>query len=219
MERSGLTVEETVQMMIHVSRRVQESENLLTRADQVVGDGDHGVGMARGFVAVQRLLESHMHTDIGDVFQGIGRSLMTSIGGASGAVFGTLFRAGASEFGGVVSFDSKALSLLLQNGLQGVKDRGKANVGDKTLVDALEPAALVARETVELPLAQSMGRVVAAAMHGMEKTKQMVANVGKAKTLGERSLGHPDPGALSMALMLSFMMEYVTGALESQSPV
>lgn len=107
-------------------------------------------------------------------------------------------------------FDSQALSHILSDGLAAVKQRGKAQAGDKTMVDALEPAALKAQEVTSAPLDGALPAVTEAAREGMEKTKDMVAAIGKAKTLGQRSLGHPDPGAVSTYLILKFMTEYVT---------
>jgi dihydroxyacetone kinase-like protein len=135
---------------------------------------------------------------------------MAAVGGASGAVFGTLFRGGARNLAGRQVFDAAALADLLGDGLEAVKDRGRAQPGDKTMVDALEPAADRAREWVDTPLVEALAATVEAARLGMESTRDMVATVGKAKTLGERSLGHPDPGAISTYLILKFMAEYVT---------
>ncbi len=210
MGKSQLSLQEAREMFVHLSRRMVESKELLTRADQAIGDGDHGVGMARGFEAVHQQLEGQAFTTIGELLQAIGMALMMSIGGAAGPVFGTLFRGGAKRLGEQHLFDSKTLSLVLLDGLQAVKERGGAKAGDKTVVDALEPAALKSKELASAPLDESLIAVTEAARQGMEDTKEMVATVGKAKTLGERSLGHPDPGAVSTYLILKFMMEYVT---------
>jgi dihydroxyacetone kinase-like protein len=197
-------------MLLAVARQMQASKDLLTRADQAVGDGDHGVGMARGFEAVQRLLEGQTYATIGDLLKAVGRSLMAAVGGAAGAVFGTLFSAGGSALSQAEVFDSQALAAMLLAGQRAVQERGKARPGDKTMVDALEPAAQMAQAKAALPLAESLRCVVEAAEQGLANTKGMVARVGKAKTLGERSLGHPDPGALSTVLLLEFMLEFVT---------
>jgi dihydroxyacetone kinase-like protein len=137
-------------------------------------------------------------------------ALVTSIGGAAGAVFGTLFRGGSKPLKEKEVFDAEALSLLLLEGLAAVKKRGKAKPGDKTMVDALEPAALESQNDTAFPLDQALIAITEAARLGMEKTKDMIATVGKARTLGERSLGHPDPGAISTYLILKYMLEYVT---------
>jgi dihydroxyacetone kinase-like protein len=199
-------------MLIHLSDRMVESKDLLTQADKAIGDGDHGVGMARGFEAVRLKLEDATFAALDEMLKGVGMTLMTSVGGAAGAVFGTFFRGGAKRVGGRKVFDSESLSFMLRDGLQAVKDRGKAKPGDKTMVDALEPAALKSQELTSAPLDACLAAVTEAAREGMEATKNMVASVGKAKTLGERSLGHPDPGAVSTYLILKYMTEYVTGS-------
>ncbi len=210
MGKSQLSLQEAKEMFIHLSKGMVESKDLLTQADKAIGDGDHGVGMARGFEAVHQRLEGQAFTTIDELLKAIGMALMMSVGGASGPVFGTLFRGGAKRLGGQHIFDSKTLSLILLDGLQAVKERGRAKPGDKTMVDALEPAALKSKELTSAPLDESLIAVTEAARQGMERTKEMVASVGKAKTLGERSLGHPDPGAISTYLILKFIMEYVT---------
>lgn len=212
MGKSQLGLQEVQEMFIHLSKGMEASKDLLTQADKVIGDGDHGVGIARGFEAVCQKLEGQTFSALDELLKTIGMALMTSVGGASGAVFGTWFRGGARRLSGRHVFDSEALALMLVDGLRAVQDRGKAKPGDKTMVDALEPAASKAQELKSAPLDESLVAVTQAAREGMERTKDMVAKVGKAKTLGERSLGHPDPGALSTYLMLQLMMEYVIGS-------
>jgi dihydroxyacetone kinase-like protein len=211
MGRSQLSLQETREMFIHLSNRMVESKDLLTQADKAIGDGDHGVGMARGFEAVHQKLEAGAFTTLDELVKAVGMALMTSVGGAAGAVFGTFFKGGAKRLGDRPIFDSEALSLVLLDGLDAVKARGKAELGDKTMVDALEPAALKSQELAAAPLDESLAAVTEAAREGMEATRDVVAKVGKAKTLGERSLGHPDPGAISTYLILKYMTEYVTG--------
>jgi dihydroxyacetone kinase-like protein len=199
-------------MFIHLSDRMVESKDLLTQADKAIGDGDHGVGMARGFEAVRLKLEDATFAALDELLKEVGMALMSSVGGAAGAVFGTFFRGGAKRVGSREVFDSESLSFMLRDGLQAVKDRGKAKPGDKTMVDALEPATLKSQDLTSAPLDECLAAVTEAAREGMEATKDMVASVGKAKTLGERSLGHPDPGAVSTYLILKYMTEYVTGS-------
>jgi dihydroxyacetone kinase-like protein len=209
MSKSELNCEETRQMFMRVAVRMEESKDMLSEADRAVGDGDHGVGMARGFAAVQQKLQQRSFAALDELLKAVGMALLTSIGGAAGAVFGALFMGGARSLKGQDSLTSEVLSLFLNDGLQAVQERGKARVGDKTMVDALALAAQQAQTTVALPLDEALPSVAEAARQGMEKTKQMVAAVGKARTLGERSLGYADPGAISMYLILSFMAEYV----------
>jgi dihydroxyacetone kinase-like protein len=209
MGKSELTITEATAMFLHVAARMQESEDLLTQADKAVGDGDHGIGMARGFAAVQAKLEAAPPGTVAELLKTTGMALITSVGGASGASFGTLFRGGARNMATETVFDSETLARLLGDGLAAVQERGKAKPGDKTMVDALAPAAATAAEMAAAPLDQALPPVVAAARTGLEKSKAMVATTGKAMALGQRALGYVDPGALSMVLILEAMAEYV----------
>ena len=204
-----MTLEETRQMFMHVAMGIEQNKDLLTQADKAIGDGDHGVGMARGFSAVREKLDAQTFTTVDAVLKAIGMALMTSIGGAAGAIFGTWFTGAAKGLSQQETFDGQTLATVLSSGLAAVKKRGRAKAGDKTMVDALEPAALAAKELVSLPLDETLEAVTEAARQGVERTKEMTATIGKAKTLGERSLGHADPGAISTYLILKFMFEYV----------
>ncbi|MWN90824.1 dihydroxyacetone kinase subunit L [Gilliamella sp. Pra-s65] len=198
-------------MMLFTAEKMIESEPTLTSLDQIVGDGDHGIGMKRGFAAIIVLLqdERFQQTNIGDFFIQIGTKLMTSMGGASGAIFGTLFRAGGKSITGITEFDSSALSTLLNEGWQAVYQRGNAKPGDKTMVDALAASATTASRLTTLKLKDALPKIAQSAMEGAEKTKQMIAVFGRAKNLGERAIGHMDPGSVSMAYILKFMNEYI----------
>ncbi len=209
MKKSEITLKETADMLISVAQKMIESKDILTQADKAIGDGDHGIGMARGFEAVEKKIKEGTFNSIGDLLNIIGTTLLTTIGGASGAIFGTFFKGGAKNLGNTKIFDSKALSSMLSDGLEAVKQRGKAKLGDKTMVDALEPAGLKSKETSKRTLQEALEAVSQASRLGMEKTKDMVATLGKAKTLGERSLGYPDPGAISLHLIIKFMAEFL----------
>jgi len=212
-----VTVQGAREMFLQVSKKMEESKDLLTQVDKAIGDGDHGIGMARGFKTVYQRLESQSFETIGELLKSIGMTLMTTVGGAAGAIFGTFFTGGAKNLNRQYIFDCKALSLMLSDGLQAVKERGKAKVGDKTMVDALEPAALKSAELLSATLSETLGAVTEAARQGMEKTREMVATIGKAKTLGGRSLGHPDPGAVSSYLLLKYMSEYIESSCTRSS--
>ena len=134
---------------------------------------------------------------------------MTSMGGASGAIFGTLFRAGGKSIAGETELNTAILSTLLNEGWQAVYQRGKAKPGDKTMVDALAAAAITASELTTSTLKSALPQIAQSAMQGAEKTKQMVAVFGRAKNLGERTIGHMDPGSVSMAYILKYMNQYI----------
>ncbi|MGX9520169.1 dihydroxyacetone kinase subunit DhaL [Vibrio mediterranei] len=195
-------------MMAYVAKNMVDSEPMLTKYDQAIGDGDHGIGMERGFLAVQTLLTDEFKPeDVSKLMLKIGSTMMATMGGASGAIFGTLFRSGAKSIKGAEQLDTETLATFLAGGLQGVYDRGGAKPGDKTMIDALV-AAVEASEKLSGDLTKNLPAIAAASKQGVEATRDMIATTGKAKTLGERSLGHPDPGAVSMSLILQFMSEY-----------
>jgi dihydroxyacetone kinase-like protein len=196
-------------MFVHVAHEMVTKQDLLTQADKAIGDGDHGIGMTRGFEAVLQKLNQKNFDSVGAMLQNIGTTLLMSIGGAAGAIFGTWFRGAAASLMDHMVFDSEALAKMLTDGLSAVKDRGKAKPGDKTMVDALEPAASKAREMTHQPLDTALSAAVDAAQNGMEQTKHMIATLGKAKTLGKRAVGYPDPGAVSTYLILKFMTAYL----------
>ena len=134
---------------------------------------------------------------------------MARTGGAAGAVFGTFFTAGSAALADCDALDGAHFAKFLQLGLEGVEKRGGAGEGQKTMIDALAPAARAAASVRQEPLPVVVGVAADAATAGVEATKDMIATTGKARTLGERSLGHPDPGALSMSLILEAMRDFV----------
>lgn len=208
MERTHLNIEETRQMFVYLANQMIASKDALTQADKAIGDGDHGIGMAKGFEAVRAKIESQEFVSLSELLNTVGFALMTSVGGASGAIFGTLYQGAATEMDDRTVFDAEALSNLLVHGLAAVKKRGKAKPGDKTMVDALEPAAMAAEAHRSKPLTAALSAVSEAAEKGMQNTKAMVATMGRAKSLGDRALGHPDPGAVSIHLILNSMADF-----------
>ena len=209
MRKKELSLSETKEMFLYVAEQMIASKDILTKADMAIGDGDHGIGMANGFQAVMDKLNAEEFTSLGGMSKAIGVALMMSIGGASGAIFGTLYQGAAKPLAKHTTFSSTALSILLQTGLEAVIKRGKANPGDKTMVDALAPAAKEAQKQCDSDLLEALTAVSMAAQQGMEATKDMIAKVGRAKSLNERSLGHIDPGAISTHLQLNFMARFV----------
>ncbi len=200
-------------MMLRVADAIIEAEPMLSQADRDLGDGDHGLGMKRGMEAVKAQLEPMEPSSVEQVFVTTGTAMMTSMGGASGALFGTVFRAGGKALAGRATFDSEGLALLLEAALEGVMKRGGAKPGDKTMIDALAPAAAKARESNALPLTDALKAVSEAAESGKEASKNMIAQFGRAKTLGKACLGFPDAGACSVVVMLKTMSGSVVNGL------
>ena len=200
-----------VQEAFHrIAERVIASKDMLTQADQAIGDGDHGIGMARGFEAVEDMLQTKPLNTIGEVFFNTGSSLLASIGGASGAIFGSFFMGAGKALQGAEILDTAGYQKALAAGLAMVKKRGNASIGDKTMVDALEPAVNAAEQYSGSSLEELAILAAEASRAGMEKTKTFTAKIGKAKTLGERTLGHADPGAISITLIFEAIKEYIS---------
>lgn len=209
MSREALGVREVVAMLESMADCIIENEPRLSEADRNIGDGDHGLGMKRGMEAAkQKLAEGDFET-VDQAFTAVGMAMMSSMGGASGAIFGTLFRHGGKAVEGNDRLDSLGWAGFLRQAADGVTSRGKAQPGDKTIVDAMAPAAEAATVRAEDGLSAAMEATAEAAEAGLEKTKGMVAKFGRAKSLGDAAIGHPDAGALSFALMMRAMSDYV----------
>ena len=196
--------------MLYVADGIISKVDFLTEADSL-GDSDHGTGMSNGFEALKTKISGADFDDLGELFGKCGMGIMMSAGGASGAVFGTLFRGGGASLKGKTELDSAGFAAFLRYGLEAVMKRGGAKPGDKTMIDALAPAAEAAEAGIEKPLDQLINTAYEAARKGSDETGNMIATLGRMKTLGERTLGHPDPGSITMYLILEYMAEFVSG--------
>jgi dihydroxyacetone kinase-like protein len=194
----------TVAVIKRIASVLHDQRQYLTDLDAAIGDADHGSNMDRGFTAVDAKLEGFEAQDIGAVLKLVASTLISTVGGASGPLYGTAFlRAGTSLAGkSTASVDDCAAAL--NAAVQGIRDRGKAVPGEKTMLDALVPAqeAFGAAASEGLDLVEAFTRAADAAEAGAESTIPMLATKGRASYLGERSIGHKDPGATSSALLL-----------------
>ena len=181
----------------------------LSRLDGAIGDGDHGTNMDRGMKKALERLEATDGDDIGASLKAVGMALVSSVGGAAGPLYGTLFLQMGQATAGKSEIDLAGFTEALDAGVQGVIRRGKAEPGDKTMLDALGPALEVLRGAGDDDAAGALGRATEAAREGMEATVPMVARKGRASYLGERSVGHQDPGATSSHLLLKTAAEAV----------
>lgn len=195
-------------MLAAVARAVLDRVDDLTDADLAIGDGDHGIGMRRGFEAVEMVMEAPP-PGIDGVFRAAGMAIMSNTGGAAGAVFGSVFTAGAAAFAMQEEITAEGFTAFLTAAEGAVQRRGGVAEGAKTMLDALAPAARAAAGADDLQAATAAA--AKAALAGVEATKAMIATTGKARSLGERSIGHPDPGAISMSIILGAMRDYVAG--------
>lgn len=197
----SLDLDAVKRMLTVAADRVIAARDTLTKADQAIGDGDHGVTMERAFIAARAAIATKPAQTAGDVFKHAGMAILGAGGGASGAVFGTFFIGAAKPLASAL-LGGPEFAAALAAGLAAVQARGKAKPGDKTMVDALAPAAAAAQQRSGEDVAAVMTAAAKAARAGSDATRAMVAATGKAKTLGERSLGHVDPGSVSLALLL-----------------
>lgn len=193
----------------HAAALIHEQRIYLTELDAAIGDADHGFNLDRGFAAVADALPDDPAADAGIVLKTAGMRLIATVGGASGPLYGTAFRRAGKQLEGYQQLDAPQVLVMLQSMLDGVTTMGKAELGDKTMVDALAPAvqAFAATLHVEQPLALALANTAAAAQAGAIATIPLVARRGRASYLGERSAGHQDPGATSMALILRALAE------------
>jgi dihydroxyacetone kinase-like protein len=183
---------------------VTDNADDLTALDSAIGDADHGSNMRRGMTAVVAKLDAAPDAAPATLLKTAGMTLVSTVGGASGPLYGTFFLRMATASGEVTSLDGPAFAKALRAGLEGVVARGKAEAGDKTMYDALAPAvdALDSALAAGVPLGDALGRAAEAADRGRDATVPMLARKGRASYLGERSVGHQDPGATSSALLV-----------------
>ncbi len=209
MPQATLSKDEVKAMLILACERIIAAEPMLSEADRNLGDGDHGLGMQRGMTAAIEKLNAGEVESIEKAFSTVGMAMMSSMGGASGAIFGTFFRNGGKALAGKEIFDAAGLAAFLRAGVDGVKQRGGAAVGDKTCVDAMEPAANQAAEVANESLPEAIKAVAAATEAGTEASKAMIAKFGRAKTLGEGCIGFPDAGACSVVVIINAFRDFI----------
>ena len=183
---------------------IEAEKDTLSELDGAIGDGDHGVNMAKCFREVKKKLAESTAADMNALFNDVGMVVLNSVGGAMGALYGTFFLKMAQESAGKSELGLNDLVSMFQTAEQGILDIGKASPGDKTLIDTLSPAVRAleqsARNGLALPVA--LENFDQAAQQGMESTKDMLAKMGRASRLGERTIGHQDAGATSCYFIL-----------------
>ena len=201
-----------ISWMNEINASVRAERDHLVQLDAAIGDGDHGTNMTRGFEAVVQALAADGSLPPGRLLVLAGRTLVSTVGGASGPLWGSALRSGGRVLGEQPSFDGPQLVEVLAAALASVKDLGTAALGDKTMVDALEPAVETLRERIAAgdPLPEAVDQAAAAAEAGMRATIPLQARKGRASYLGERSVGHQDPGATSTALIVRALQRAVT---------
>ncbi|HEX9029194.1 MAG TPA: dihydroxyacetone kinase subunit DhaL [Anaerolineales bacterium] len=183
---------------------IAANNQYLTQLDAAIGDADHGANMNRGFQAVLAKLPGVADKDLGTIFKTVGMTLISTVGGAGGPLYGTFFIQAGTALAGKQEISLEDWIAALESAIQGVKNRGKAEPGDKTMMDALLPALQAAKDAAASgqSMEEALRRSAQAAEEGMKATIPLVARKGRASYLGERSAGHQDPGATSTFMML-----------------
>ena len=208
----SLTSKQIIEWLRFTGKVLEENRDYLTELDAAIGDADHGINMDRGFKKVVSQLSVLAEKDTGEIFKGAGMALISSVGGASGPLYGTFFlRAGAAA-SGKYELSPGEVADVLKAGLAGVIERGKARPGDKTMVDALAPGieTFIGAISDGAEITTALKQAADATEQGMKNTIPLRAKKGRASYLGERSVGHQDPGATSTYLILKALFDVVS---------
>jgi phosphoenolpyruvate---glycerone phosphotransferase subunit DhaL len=192
---------------------VEENAAALTRLDAAIGDGDHGTNMARGFRAVLQRLDGLADKDFSSVFRAVSMALIGKVGGAAGPLYGSFYLGMGKQLGATEEASDADLAAALRAGYDSVVARGKAQVGDKTMLDAWDPALRALDEAISegVELGPALDRATAAAEEGVKATIPLIARKGRASYLGARSRNHQDPGATSSHLILEALADVANG--------
>jgi dihydroxyacetone kinase-like protein len=203
------TVGDVVKCLRKMSDVMHENKEYLTELDSAIGDADHGINMDRGFQAIAKKLSELVDNDIGGILKTCGMTLITTVGGASGPLYGTAFLQAGTALAGKQELEPGDLLVAGEAALKGILMRGKAILGDKTMVDALTPAIAALKEALATgaKAAEALEKASIAAETGMKGTIPIQARKGRASYLGERSIGHQDPGATSSFLLIRTMAQ------------
>ena len=199
-----INVKQMLAIFAAIAKRIETEKDFLTELDNEIGDGDHGINLARGFKSVEAKLATFADKDIGAILKGVGMELVSTVGGASGPLYGTAFMKAGNACKGKFELTDAEFVAAFEAAIGGVKMRGKAVEGEKTMLDSLCPACNALKSALDggKNLVDALIDAVNAAVQGVEYTKTIIATKGRASYLKERSLGHQDPGATSSLYML-----------------
>ena len=206
-----MNVEGVMGVLRAMSRRMEAEKDFLTQLDNEIADGDHGINMARGFAAVEKKLPELADKDIGTILKTVGMTLVSVVGGSAGPLYGTAFLKSGLAMAGKTEVSPDDFLACMKVAVEGIQQRGRAVRGEKTMLDAMIPAAeaMASARQAGGDAKAVLIAGIAAAHEGVEFTKTIVATKGRASYIGERSLGHQDPGATSFA----FLLEAIAGCL------
>lgn len=211
--KETISTPEVAAMLRAAADRIRASHKLLTELDSVTGDGDHGTAMLRSMDALEQTMDAMPGAELGEVLTKSGWAVMSAAGGSTGPLLGTFFIGMASGLGEADELDGAAVAAMIRRGVAEMQQHTQAQVGDKTMMDALLPAdAALEKHGADTAPGELLALAAEAAAAGAERSKDMRAKFGRARNLGDRVLGHADPGATSMALILAGFAEAVNEA-------
>lgn len=187
--------------------KIFEKRDELSELDRAIGDSDHGVNLSRGFQKIKEESSIFSKLNYSEIANKMAMILISNVGGASGAIYGTGLMRVAQSLKGVEELDRDKVGVALGAMVEGIKFRGKAIAGEKTMLDTLEPVEKIFQESKELSICEFLDKIEEVAQEGMESTKDMLATKGRASYLGERSIGHIDPGAMSSYIIVKTICE------------
>nr|VZR98221.1 PEP-dependent dihydroxyacetone kinase 2, ADP-binding subunit DhaL [Mycoplasma feriruminatoris] len=207
----SLNIDGVKKILLKMAEVIEINKEELTQLDQVIGDGDHGHNLSRGFLKVKEELENNTYTDIASMLKKVAMILISNVGGASGPLYGTAFLKASMSLANKTEMNVNDFSICLEEAINGIKLRGKANVGDKTMIDVLEPVSDLIKELISKNenVKDNFNKAVELANIKAEETKNIIAKKGRASYLGQRSIGHKDPGAQSSYLILKCISENI----------
>ena len=193
-----------------ISERITANKDFLTELDREIGDSDHGINMARGFAAVMEKITPE-DSDVGAALKKAGMTLLSKVGGASGPLYGTAYMEAGKVTAGKTELEAEDFKNIFEAAIAGIQKRGKAVKGEKTMLDALIPASETYAEKISegSDIVAALEAACTSAREGVEFTKTIAATKGRASYLGERSIGHQDPGATSATLTLEAILDYM----------
>lgn len=205
-----LTTVDIARLFGQLAETIGAARDELCRLDGVIGDADHGIAMADGFAAASKAIDAlSADASLADQFNAAAKGFLNAVGASSGPLYATAFMRAAKAAGARLEMPLTEAPMLIVAMAEGIQSRGKAEPGEKTMIDVWAPAAVAAEQGMAsgLPVAEIMAQIRDAATTGAESTKSMVATKGRAARLGERSIGHIDPGAASAAMVLNVIAE------------
>lgn len=204
-----MTKEKLIKLINDIADKIEENKDYLTDLDSAIADGDHGINMARGFSAVKEKLKTVEDKDCGTILKTVGMTLVSTVGGAAGPLYGTAFMKAGMAVQGKEEISGEDFIKMMEEAINGVKMRGKSEAGEKTMLDSMIPAYDAFKEGLCDGAKEAMEKALKASVDGVEYTKTIKATKGRASYIGDRSIGHQDPGATSFTYIMECINDII----------